>query len=125
MFEVKVKELGSPISELVKLESFILRNWLAILVDEGSFEENFVVLVENLELEVVRRTCLEGVVQLLALYIKDSFLDHIKANLDTSILEAYQALEVNRMPFKDCLVELAFRLKVVLDSKEVLDQSSN
>ena len=59
--------MGSPISELVKLESFILRNWLAILVDEGSFEEKFVVLVENLASEVVRRTCLEGVVELLAL----------------------------------------------------------
>ena len=74
-----------------------------------------------------------GLVRLLALEVRSTFLERIEAILGTSTLEAFLALEADRNPFKDCVVGVGSflkvvehsHLKVVLHAKKVLDQSLN
>jgi len=99
-------------------------------VDKSSLEA-FAVLAQNLASEV--DTYLVSLVRLLALEVKNTFLELIEAILGTSALEAFLGLEANRNPFKDCVVGMGFllkvdehfHLKVVLHAKKVIDQSLN
>lgn len=84
------------------------RNLLVVLM--GNLVDTFIILLERLALEV-GCTFQVDLEVLLALVVGCTFLEHIVVSLDTYLV-AFLKLEVDHIPFGECLFKLGFLLEV-------------